>query len=746
MKKLLFTFILALLATVSAWAQSYVTNDLMRYEVDEEKKTAKLDGPQTGVAIVDVPSSFFVNRVKYKVIGINPGAFARNKDVTTVKISDENVVSIGDSAFSNCPRLKNLTIGKSVQHIGDGAFKNCSALTTELTIPESVTSIGKEAFQFIAPSWMNVEPVIPPTVGADAFKGVSRDIYLYVGYDRLYREAAVWSEFKNMLQIGGASLSFAFNGLEYEVIPGTKNVGVSGYDGAEPTGKLDIPASVTHEGITYTVTDIFSDVFIRYESLTQLTVPNSVINIGRYAFYRCNSLAQVTLPNNLKTIGESAFSVCKKLKQISIPGSVKEIGKEAFSGCFALEKVTMGEGVTLIGESAFSSCESLTQVTIPNSVTDIGIEAFCGCESLTQVTIPGSVKTIGKYAFSSCKALEQINVDNANTAYSSADGVLFNKDKTELIIYPKGKKESNYIIPGSVKTIKLSAFSANGFITRISIPDAVTTIESSAFNKCNALAEMTLGKGVTHIGNFAFFGCAIRQLTIPNSVKVIEGYAFNSCKSLEELTIGSAVDSLGTRSFATCTALRQITALADVPPKAKYDSFDGVSLDIPVHVPAASLAAYKVANVWKEFTNLQAIVVNEFTDGNLRYEIIDKTAKTVKVIGYVNTPKGAQEIPSTVEQEGTTYSVISIGKKAFYDCTGLTSLTLPASLTSIETYALYNCSGLTKMTVFATTPPTVEGGAFYNISKETPVYVPAESLEDYKASVWKGFTNLQAIQ
>ena len=371
MKKLLFTFILALLATVSAWAQSYVTNDLMRYEIDEEKKTAKLDGPQTGVAIVDVPSSFFVNRVKYKVIGINPGAFARNKDVTTVKISDENVVSIGDSAFSNCPRLKNLTIGKSVQHIGDGAFKNCSALTTELTIPESVTSIGKEAFQFIAPSWMNVEPVIPPTVGADAFKGVSRDIYLYVGYTRLYREAAVWSEFKNMLQIGGASLSFAFNGLEYEVIPGTKNVGVSGYDGAEPTGKLDIPASVTHEGITYTVTDIFSDVFIRYESLTQLTVPNSVINIGRYAFYRCNSLAQVTLPNNLKTIGEGAFGVCKKLKQMStIPGSVEEIGKGAFANCNALEKVTMGEGVTLIGESAFSSCESLTQVTIPGSVGD----------------------------------------------------------------------------------------------------------------------------------------------------------------------------------------------------------------------------------------------------------------------------------------------------------------------------------------------------------------------------------------
>ena len=219
---------------------------------------------------------------------------------------------------------------------------------------------------------------------------------------------------------------------------------------------------------------------------------------------------------------------------------------------------------------------------------------------------------------------------------------------------------------------------------------------------------------------------------------------FSECSGLTELVFSESLGTIGAHAFHYCQDLTSITCYNTTPPNVGESAFEGADKTIPVYVPAEALSSYQNHADWSVFTNLQAIVT-EFTVGNLRYEITDKTAGTVKVIGYVNTPEGALEIPSTVEHKGTTYSVTSIGVKAFYDCTGLTSLTLPASLTNIETYALYNCSGLTKMTVFATTPPTVEGSAFYNISKETPVYVPAASLAAYQASVWKGFTNLQAI-
>ena len=247
------------------------------------------------------------------------------------------------------------------------------------------------------------------------------------------------------------------------------------------------------------------------------------------------------------------------------------------------------------------------------------------------------------------------------------------------------------------------------------------------------------------------------------------------------------MDSLGTRSFATCTALRQITVLADVPPKAKYDSFDGVSLDIPVHVPAASLAAYKVANVWKEFTNLS--MLSEFTADGLKYRIIDEENNRVEVTGYEgNVP---ENIPATVSYGGKDYSVTRIGNKAFTECFWVSSFTLPDGLTSIGEEAFSYCwelveftipnsvetiekaafaynfmqkitigSGVksiadeafadndsfAEMTVLAAVPPTVGTDAFRGTKRDIPVYVPAASLDAYKvADVWKEFSNLQAI-
>ena len=247
---------------------------------------------------------------------------------------------------------------------------------------------------------------------------------------------------------------------------------------------------LTSISIPNSVTSIGKFAFYNCDSLTSISIPNSVTSIGGAAFYGCYSLTSITIPDSVTSIGGSAFCDCDSLTSISIPNSVTSIGDYAFYNCDGLTSVSIPNSVTSIGKFAFYNCDSLTSISIPNSVTYIGNAAFYGCYSLTSITIPDSVTSIGDGAFYDCDSLTSINVDADNQYFISLDGNLYNKNRTKLIQYARGKKDTSFLVPNSVTSIGDYAFYACDSLTSVSIPNSVSSIGDEAFYDCSKLKDV----------------------------------------------------------------------------------------------------------------------------------------------------------------------------------------------------------------------------------------------------------------
>lgn len=232
------------------------------------------------------------------------------------------------------------------------------------------------------------------------------------------------------------------------------------------------------------VTRIRYSSFEENNNLMSVTIPNTVKEIGDSAFADCYSLSTVTFSNSLKSIGDGAFKKTN-LKKVTIPNSVTEIGVYAFSGCENLSSLTLSNKLDRIDEYCFENCTSLTSVTLPNSVTEIGGYVFDRCSSLKTASIGSGLKycyTQGdsRFIFSDCSALESITVSSSNNNYSSANGIMYDKKKTEILVYPQGKKDTSYTVPSTINNLYRMSTNNNPYLKTITIPSSVTDISDNA--------------------------------------------------------------------------------------------------------------------------------------------------------------------------------------------------------------------------------------------------------------------------
>ncbi len=666
------------------------------------------------------------------ISSIGTSAFEECASLTDLYLP-EFLCTIKDRAFYGCDKLQTVKLGEKITEIGESSFADCTSIQT-LTIPDSVRSIGASAFSNCKGLKQLTVPVTLDSVSSlesPAFAGctnIEKVTFNGSGKWYLYDSSKF---FLTPWQISRGSLTTIV------ISDGVTTIGDSAFNDCNKLSSVKLSEGLLSIGnstfancgslksvnLCDALTTIGKDAFKGCTALNLSVIPASVLKIGTSAFENCSSMNSLTLSNSSLSIGDSAFKNCTDLRDLTIPVELDCVGSNRspiFSGCINIKNITFtgsGDWHDYTPNYEYTPWHLTTvalSVVLSDEVTFVGNKVFLNCTTLTSVKLGISVTSIEEQAFDGCSALAEITVAEGNEKFSSENGKLFNHDKTTLILFPEGCEVTSYIIPDSVTMIEKYAFKDCIYLVSITIPSTVTSIGKSAFINCQGLRVLTVPAGIDCVGNNEspiFSGCSnienitfigtgdwypydtssskdhyygytpwqlsrsvLSTISISDSITSIGNSAFQDCSEVVVVSLGGSLLSIGDRAFNGCNSL--------------------LSLFIPNSVTLIGEQVFKGCN------SLTSIDVDE---NNTKYSSIDGVLfnkdKNVLIAYPASRPNTQYKIPEQVTH---------ICDRAFFECSNLTQVTIPSSVTLIGESAF--------------------NGTFYDTDGETILQPTADNL------------------
>ena len=484
------------------------------------------------------------------------------------------------------------------------------------------------------------------------------------------------------------------SGMTFTLINGKTEYEVTGKGTA--TGDIVIPD--TYRGLP--VTSIGKKAFFNKSDVTSIVIGKNVRSIGEHAFANCSYITFITIPEGLTTIGASAFASCRSIGgSLVIPEGVEVIQKNTFAYCGSIEHITLGSGVKRIEESAFTDCTSITSITMPSKLEYIGELAFANCKSLNTLVLNEGLTEIEKYAFSQLTALSSVVIPNS--VKRIGEGAFYRCSELETVTLGSG---ISVIEVGAFLDTKL--WSANPASNEIYVGKWLVGC------KDGTVTSLPIKPDTVGIASFAFFGnTGIQHLEIPDSVKIIGEGAFGQSK-LMSVVIGGGVREIGAQAFVACKDLTDVVLGTVNPNISDHSGILGASA-LEVIGDSAFQACAKLEKIEMP-SSLKSVGSQAFRDTDLY-----KNAKGVVYAGTWVVDYNDQIGADVTIADGT----VGIANYAFYNCSKLSSISMPASVKIVGRAAFYDCAALTTVELPATLE-VIQDYTFYRCKSFRPTSLP----------------------